>query len=87
MSHNEGGRVGFFSLNPLKTRKSFRLTSCIAAVSTGKRGLNPLKTRKSFRQNKIFHRYGYYWCLNPLKTRKSFRRSSFNSVILAMVLS
>ena len=59
-------------LNPLKTRKSFRHDEKDMILLGGIRR-NPLKTRKSFRQNKIFHRYGYYWCLNPLKTRKSFR--------------
>ena len=36
------------SLNPLKTRKSFRQTTQ-TTEKKGKKGLNPLKTRKSFR--------------------------------------
>ena len=36
------------SLNPLKTRKSFRLLEMMIFLSL-QVGLNPLKTRKSFR--------------------------------------
>ena len=38
------------SLNPLKTRKSFRQTGPREDRASDLKGLNPLKTRKSFRQ-------------------------------------
>ena len=38
------------SLNPLKTRKSFRLCASGKSTPETRIRLNPLKTRKSFRQ-------------------------------------
>ena len=73
------------SLNPLKTRKSFR------HVTPGDEdsnwfGLNPLKTRKSFRLTNIEKAMLFMMIsLNPLKTRKSFRQITF--IILVIGLS
>ena len=62
------------SLNPLKTRKSFRRRE-YHNLETDDWGLNPLKTRKSFRLTTIknIQVLMIFLSLNPLKTRKSFR--------------
>ena len=68
------------SLNPLKTRKSFRL-AVVEALSLKLESLNPLKTRKSFRPGrKRRNCCGVKISLNPLKTRKSFRHEMVRDV-------
>ena len=62
------------SLNPLKTRKSFRPISLSVNTTTTLFCLNPLKTRKSFRLAIVVVFFTVVVIgLNPLKTRKSFR--------------
>ena len=61
--------------NPLKTRKSFRLSKWPLVLYRMKKCRNPLKTRKSFRQTRIEFEGSTEESRNPLKTRKSFRQN------------
>ena len=67
-------------LNPLKTRKSFRLVAHKSGTA-GNMGLNPLKTRKSFRQ------YHLQTLIIQGITRPFFRMSQKFSKILAFFMT
>ena len=68
-----------FGLNPLKTRKSFRLEGMFGTCEHIS-GLNPLKTRKSFRQ------YHLQTLIIQGITRPFFRMSQKFSKILAFFM-